>query len=136
MLLLCLVTALSGCAGVRMMGDYDERIDTGVTAVQRKMERFLVSIERQAGQPAARFENHAAFYDDIREDLSALRVRAAAHANNEITVQQIQLLADNVSTLEKLDRIGLTPEQIPLLRNSFNAACTALLRLELAKRRN
>ena len=63
-------------------------------------------------------------------------MRARAIPDNDITIQQIVLLKENIDLLEQLHKLGcLTKEQIETLRISFNSGFTAILKLELAKRR-
>ncbi len=50
-------------------------------------------------------------------------------------MEQIDLLAKNVSLLEAMHKQGLNRNDIPPLRNAFNVGTTAILRLELAKKR-
>ena len=127
--------ALSGCA-IRLIADYDEHVDKATTEIQRKVESFLIKLERSVGTPAADYSQHVALYDDVRVDLSALKVRASAIPKNSITVEQIDLVSDSWSKLEQLHKIGFkTREEIAPLRRNFNQAFTQILKLELAKRR-
>lgn len=130
-----LVLATSGCASVKLIADYDEQVDVAVTQFQRKMESFLVSLERNAGTEEAAYARNTKFYDDVRVDLSAIGVRAAAIPDNDVTIQQLTLLSENVGILEKLHRFGISANDIPPIRTAFNVSCTAILRLELAKKR-
>lgn len=132
---LILILALTGCASIQLISEYDKEIDIAVTAFQKKMTRFLVSLERNIGKEKSEHRNNTEFYDEIRVDLSAIRVRAAAIPKNEITIKQINLLIENVSNLERLHKLGITPVDIPPLRTAFNTSCTAILKLELAKKR-
>jgi len=127
--------ALSGCA-IRLVADYDEHVDKATTEIQRKVETFLTRLERLVGTPAADYSQHVALYDDVRVDLSALKVRASAIPKNRITVEQIDLLSDSWSKLEQLHKIGFkSREEIAPLRRNFNQAIAQILTLELAKRR-
>lgn len=138
---LCLFFALvfSGCLNVRLISDYDQQIDTSITAFQKKMETFLTSLERKAGRDDAKYEYNVAFYDEAKVDLSAVRVRAAAIPKNDITIKMIDKLQDSLLTLEKLHKEGplgmIPPQEIYPLRSAFNTSCTAILKLELAKKR-
>jgi len=118
-----------------LISEYDKEIDITVTAFQKKMTRFLISLERNIGKEKSEYSNNTEFYDEIRVDLSAIKVRAAAIPKNEITIKQINLLIENVSNLERLHKLGITPVDIPPLRTAFNTSCTAILKLELAKKR-
>ena len=133
--LLVVTVALSGCA-VKLISSYDETTDKAVTALQKKTEAHLVALEAAEGLPECKFENHKSFYDEAKVDVSAITVRAAAIPNNEITTQQTVLLADSLENLKKLHKIKcLTMDQIAALRTQFNSSFTAILKLELAKRR-
>ena len=129
------VLSIIGCANIRLIADYDEQIDTSITSFQRKVEAFLTYLERNAGKDEAKYENNTKFYDEAMVDLSAIRVRAAANPKNEITIKQIDLLYENIGNLEKLHKLGIPAEQIFPIRTAINSTCTAILKLEIAKKR-
>ena len=132
---LILILAVPGC-GVKFIADYDEATDKSVTELQRKVEGFLVDIERKVGTDDAAYSNNTEFYDEVRVDISAIRVRAAAREKNEITLEQLDLVQKNLDNLEKLHELGFnSPEEIEPLRKAFNASFTAILKFELAKKR-
>ncbi|MGD8261986.1 MAG: hypothetical protein PVG70_01555 [Desulfobacterales bacterium] len=125
----------SGCS-VKLISSYDEKTDNAVTELQKKFETFFVTVESQEGSPECKYENHQSFYQESKVEISAIEVRARAVPKNEITVEQIELLKDSLDKLEKLHKIScLSPEQISLLRSNFNTSFTAILKLELAKKR-
>ena len=62
LLFLCLYS----CSSVRLIQEYDEITDNKLTAVQEKMARFFVKMERQIGLPESRYEKYIDFYDDPR----------------------------------------------------------------------
>jgi hypothetical protein len=130
-----LMVVMSGCASVKLVADYDEQVDVAVTQFQRKMETFLVSLERNAGKDEAAYSRNTRFYDEARVDISAISVRAAAIPDNEITTQQLALLSISIDNLEKLHQIGINANDIPLIRAALNTSCTAILKLEIAKKR-
>lgn len=132
---LLVMLAFGGCTSIRLIADYDEQIDKSVTDFQRKVETFLTGLERNADQPESKYDANVKFYDEARVDLSAIRVRAAALPKNEITLKQIDLLTDSLGKLEELQRLGIRREHIAPLRSAFNSTCTAILKLELAKKR-
>lgn len=127
--------ALSGCA-VNRISDYDETTDKAVTALQKKTEGHLVALEAAEGMPECKYVRHKQFYDEAKVDVSAIAVRAAAIPKNEITTEQTVALARSLNSLESLHKIScLSKDQIVPLRIQFNSSFTAILKLELAKRR-
>ena len=135
-----LVAALvSGCP-VQFISLYDEQTDKAVTALQRKVDSFLVRLEGQSKPPECSHESHRRFYEEARVDLSGIQVRAGASAQNEKTVEQLALLASSLGSLEKLHRLKgrqacLEADELAPLRSNFNTSFTAILKLELAKKR-
>jgi hypothetical protein len=129
-----MAVALPGCA-VRVISGYDETTDKAVTALQRKTEAHLVSLESLENSPECAYDKHKIFYDEARVDVSAIEVRAAAIPQNEITTEQIRLLAQSLNSLGKLHKIGcLSKDQIAPLRIQLNSSFISILKLELAKR--
>lgn len=132
---LTIAVALSGCA-VKLISSYDETTDKTVTALQKKTEAHLVALEAVDGLPECKYERHKQFYSEAKVDVSAIAVRAAAIPKNDITTEQTMLLTSSLETLEKLHKIAcLSKDQIAPLRTQFNSSFTAILKLELAKRR-
>jgi hypothetical protein len=126
---------LSGCT-IKLVADYDEQTDRSVTELQRKLETFFVKLERQIGTPDADYVNYQTFYDGVKVDISAIKLRVSAIPKNQITLKQIELLEDNLATLEQLHQAGITDIQVvKVVRDDFNTALTSILSLELAKKR-
>lgn len=124
-----------GCQ-IKLVADYDEITDRSVTALQREFELFFIDVERNLYTPEAAYENYTGFYDEVRAELSVIRVRAAARPKNEITVEQLDLVAQNVELLEELHKLGFEdPEELEPLRAAFQQSFQAILTLELAKKR-
>jgi hypothetical protein len=124
-----------GCQ-IKLVADYDEITDRSVTALQREFELFFIDVERNLYTPDAGHENYVGFYDEVRAELSVIRVRAAARPKNEITVEQLDLVAQNVDNLEELHKLGFdSPEELEPLRAAFQQSFQAILTLELAKKR-
>ena len=130
-----LLFILFGCS-IKLISSYDEKTDNAVTQLQKEVETFFVTIEGQAGLPECSYNNHKKFYQDSKVTISAIEVRARAIPKNEITIEQIGLLKDSLDKLEKLHKLGcFSVGQVENLRNSFNTSFTAILKLELAKKR-
>jgi len=135
LLVLALGLALTvGC--VHFIADYDEQIDQGINQVLKQFQNIFTRLERSAGTDGALYPNYVKDYDEIRTELRVLRSRAAAHVKNELTIQQIDLLLDSLDKMEALHRMGPIPiEQLSPLRRGIETSCTAILKLEIAKKR-
>ncbi len=130
-----LILMAVGCFSIRLISDYDKKIDDGITDLQRKTESFLIKMERIAELPEGSYANHVGFYDGVRVDLSALKVRADAVALNDLTSRQIELLQDSFKKLEEQHQRGLKRVMIESIRQSLNSQFTSILKLEVAKKR-
>lgn len=127
--------ALSSCS-IKLISSYDEKTDNSVTQLQKEVETFFVTIEGQVGLPECSHENYKKFYQDSKVTISAIEVRAKAIPKNKITIEQIGLLKDSFDKLEKLHKLEcFSVDQVVDLRNSFNSSFTAILKVELAKKR-
>ena len=132
---LAMLVALSGCS-VKLVSSDDEKTDNSVTQLQKDFETFFVTVESQAGLPECKYKNHTKFYRDSKVAVSGIEVRAKAIPNNDITVEQVGLLKNSLDKLEQLHKIEcFSPGQVESLRISFNTSITAILKLELAKKR-
>ena len=136
-----LMLSIAGCMTVKLVGDYDEQIDKGTTALQKDVETFLVKLESTAAKPSdkvAAYAGNKQFYLDTRVAVSGLRIRADASERNSLTVREFDKLNANLDLLEEMHNSdeGLTREQIAkLIRPGFDQQFTAILTFELAKRR-
>jgi len=134
-LILIVMVALSGCVQ-KHISDYDENTDKSVTSLQRKFETFFVTLDTLIEQDKCEYINHINFYKSSKIDISSVQVRAKALTKNEKTIEQVSLLSDSLNSLEKLHKLGcFSTEQLENLRSSFNSSFTAILKLELAKKR-
>jgi hypothetical protein len=133
--LILLLLAVVSCVHVQLIAPYDERIEKGVTELQKNTTEFFVKIERKGGSNKNDYNNYIKFYDDSKVSTKSLLIRAGAIAQNEKTEQQIKLLMDKYKSLEEQHKtIGLTPYIIPPLESSFDQIFRAILTLEVAKK--
>lgn len=131
----CVLLLCSACT-VQFISDYDEQTDKAVTALQRKTERHLAALQRNAQPGKCEYGRFEKFYEEAQVDASAIVVRAEALPRNTLTTQQARLLAENFTLLEARHRAGcLHPDEITPLRATFNAGFTAILKLEFEKKR-
>lgn len=133
-----LLIAASSCK-VRLISDYDDITDRSATELQKKVEGFVHKMVASAGTPEGSYARNVVFYDDARTDLSAIRVRANAFEKNKFTLEEINLIQANLDNLEKLHKIGgdrgLRKEVADPALDALNTQFTALIKLELAKKR-
>lgn len=128
----CIIFA--SCAHVTLIAPYDERIEKGITELQKDTTAFFVKIERQGGSNIEDYNKHTEFYDKAKVTVRSLMIRAGATSQNEITKQQIQILMEKYDTLENQHKTtGLTPHTIKPLETSFDVIFRTILTLEVAK---
>ena len=135
MTLLCAI-AVSGCA-LRLAADYDEQIDRAATALQQEMDAHLTKLELLGPASEAAFAQHRQFYADYGVKLRSVRVRAQGKDKNEITIEQIDNMANSLETLRKLHEEQGTVSSgfVKTSRELFNTGWAAVLKWEMAKRR-
>lgn len=130
-----LIFIFQGCA-VKLIADYDEYLEKETTSLQKKMEAHLLQLERKSSTSGADYNKYVSFYEEIKVSLSSMKVRAMAHPKNEITVKQIEKLIENTKILEKMHKKGVKKSEISSIRTAFEVGITAILKLELAKKRS
>lgn len=130
-----LIMILASCASVQLIAPYDERIEKGITDLQKNTTTFFVKVERQGGSDINDYKNHIEFYDHSKVATKSLLIRVGATAQNKKTEEQILLLIQKFELLEKQHKnAGLTPNTIPTLESSFDQIFRSILTLEVAKR--
>lgn len=128
--------ATVACSSVRLISDYDPITDQKVTELEEKVATYFVSLERNMGTEAADYKHYVDFFDEVKVDLNTLEVRAAAMDKNQIVEEQISELKNMVDNLESLHELGfVSVEQLDPLKQSFNLAFTAIIRLQMALKR-
>lgn len=133
---LVLILVSAGCTSVRLVAEYDKRIDDEITALQKKTELFLYAMERAAGTPEGSYEKHVQFYDTIKADVNVLVIRSEALSLNRLTTQQLELLRESIMALEEQHRKGLRRPMIEPVRQALHTHYAAMLTLEVAKKTN
>jgi len=135
------MAALSACTHIKLIADYDEVIDKSATESSKKVEGFFTKLERATSYDEVSYLKSTSFYDDIRADLRTMRVRAGAVPKNSLTVQQVDLLIQNIDALEKIHKLHdpqqklFTAEELAPMRTAFSQQFMAIIKLELAKKR-
>lgn len=127
---------LWGCT-VTWMSAYDEQIDRTATALQKQMDGFLTRVEASAGDDGL-YAANATFYRDYSVDLRSLKLRAETHPKNRQSIAQYDVLAKSLEDLrsrhEQQQRVS--PDYVKEARNLFNISWQAIIKLEVAKKRN
>jgi hypothetical protein len=134
-----MICLLSACT-MQVVSKYDEQTDTNVTALQKKFDTYFLRLKNEK-YPECSYTNNKAFYDDAKIQLSGIDVRAKAIPNNTITVQELDALSQSLSSLEKnhilrdANQSCLPASIIDSDQTMFNSIFTAILKLEIAKKR-
>jgi len=135
MLIAAIVLALlTGC--VSRVAPHDAIIAAGLADLQSSNSRFFDELQQTVGTPDAAWECHAAWYEETRAEIAALRVRAGSYdRKNDPTVAALELLEKSVNELETAHAEGLSAGEIPVLRTLFDSQLRMLIELEAAKKR-
>lgn len=144
----CAAVVLSSCSSFQFISAYDEQTDRNATALQRKVDGFLVNIASFNEPPECAYSRHKNVYRELDVDATAMKIRAEAIPNNSITVKQMDELKAIIGNLETLHRSQeegykakkivspcIPPTALANVRERANSAFTKMLGLELAKRR-
>jgi hypothetical protein len=124
---------LHSCTSVRLIQEYDEITDQKLTALQEKMARFFVKMERQIGFPESNYEKYIDFYDDVKTELSVLEVRSRAIPKSDIVQQQLKSVQSQVTNLEKLHKLGFNSyEELIPIRNALENSFAAIIQLQMS----
>lgn len=137
LMVILIVAGNTGCA-VHMAADYDEQIELSVTRLQIKVETFFNFLERtvESNPEAVAYESLGSFYDEIKAEISGIKLRAALQPKNELTTRQLDQLRDTVKELEAYHQEGFTmKEEVVTIRSSFEIIFKSILEFELAKKR-
>jgi hypothetical protein len=134
---MCLVLGVSllGCPKVQLIAPYDQKIDQGVTDLQKQTAEFLIGIESQGGSKPGEFETHQKeFYNPTKVALSGLIVRSKARPLNTETSNQLELLKELFEKLELADKKhGISARAAALYETQFNQSFGYILSLEMKK---
>jgi hypothetical protein len=131
---LILLLVLAGCS-TRLLSVYDPVTDSEITRLQKEVDSYLALVQKDVETDGSPPVNEK-FYADFKADVRALLARAEQIELNEPTVDQLEILDDAVDNLLKYHRLGFDlPEEVILWRDSFDSIFRAILKLEIAKKR-
>lgn len=130
LLSLIMVLVCHGCVTVKLVADYDENIDKGITDLQKRSDAFLLGLKPYSPESEK-------FYESVRVEISSLRVRADSLQRNSLTVKMLDKLSRNIDRLEADHKSpeGIKKEEVQLYRDGLNSQYTSILTFELAKKR-
>jgi hypothetical protein len=124
-----LALLLAGCA-VRLIGDYDDTIDSGVTDVQQKAELYFSKLQSAPTTPYSQD-----VYDDIDARIAVLKTRAAALPKYPVILEQLTNLKSQFDAFQKLDKSTQRPFPAVAVTDAESAVAVSvesILKLELA----
>jgi hypothetical protein len=149
--ILCAIL-LAGCAGARLISDYDEVTDRRLTTIQEKTDDFIELLIAQSGTKKAAFSKHQDFYSDINQQLRRLEFRVNAIPKNEKTIDLVKkihlaILGEGQCSAagNSLRDLHCTPANkikgpsataLATCRLNINQTISAALSLEIAKRQD
>jgi len=128
------VVSVLSCAGL-FVARYSEEVDRGAVELQQKVDGFLTELQNTAGTAEGDYEGHEQFYGEVHDDIDVLRTAAASQRGNSLTLQSLDLIADNVDALERMHAKGITPNEVAVARQLLDAQFRMLVQLENAKKR-
>lgn len=136
---------------VKLMADYDEFIDMGLTELHRRTEIFLTQLEtdlirlsnidedseyRQIIIDNISYEANTDFYNDFLIELRVIKLRAECYTYNELTVKQLNIMEEILKTQKSIHKRGFDSHRdINDMRSAFNRAFRGIIKLEIAKKR-
>lgn len=130
--LIVTVVALSSCK-IRLIGDYDDVIDQGVTNIQQKADLYFTKL---LSTPTTPYDQ--SFYDDIDSRLTVLKTRASLLPKYPIITQQLTNLRSQFDQLQQLDKTATRPISAAIVNDSQSAitvSIESILKLEIALKR-
>ncbi len=124
--------AAAGCA-VRLIGEYDDTIDKGVSDIQQRAELYFSKLKSNPDTP---FDQN--FYDDINSRLAVLASRAASLSKYKIISEQVKELKKEFDDFQQIDKLQKRPFPVTSVTNAETLITTSvesILTLELALKR-
>lgn len=77
-ILLALVLFVSGCTGIKLVSDYDEVIDVGITEFAEQFNTHVKNMADFAGTPEGTYEDNVATYNALEAKLDVMIARASS----------------------------------------------------------
>ncbi|MEG1226904.1 MAG: hypothetical protein RSD83_20275 [Hafnia sp.] len=95
--------AISGCTSIQLVSNYDETIDNQAQQLQKKLDTYFISLQ-SAGVEDLKYKSQQKFYEGVLADIDAMNVRASGIYKNKLTIEQIDLVKENLAYLVLLHK--------------------------------
>jgi hypothetical protein len=131
--LFAVAPALAGCSSVRLIGDYDETIDHGVTEFHQKAETYFAKLQSDRNTACDQ-----GVYDDLNARMAVLKARAVSLPKYGIIATQIDNMKKQIEDMYKLDKMSARPlanSVVEATESSITVSVESILKLELALKR-
>jgi hypothetical protein len=127
---------MNGCFSVKLIADYDEVVDKQVTELYRGISTYMQELANKPEVFGADSAARASKYSDIQLDISMLKLRAMAKEKNSQQIQQVELLIDSWNKIGELQKLKPSKEMVLNAQSGLEITLTAILKLEIAKKRS
>ena len=78
-IVLAAVVFLGGCAGIKLVSDYDEVIDKGITEFAEQFNTHVKNMGDLAGTPDGTYDANLKIYNALESKLDVMIARASRH---------------------------------------------------------
>ena len=130
-----LFTLLAACK-VTLLSPYDEITDKVLSDMQQSTTAFFVKYEVMPTDPALKYANQTAFYQNLMTSSRTLRIRNNAIEKNRPMIGMLDLLDDNIRLMDSLHRRKpdglLATHDVLLLKSAFETQYTAMFKFVMA----
>ena len=90
-------------------------------------------LQRTIGTLAGAWGNYTTRYAALHAEIAELQAIAGSRPLNELTLRALELLDSNLYDVEDAHRQGISPKEVPVLRDVIAVQLRALKRLEESK---
>ena len=127
---------MNGCFSVKLIADYDEAVDKQVTEIYRNISIYMQDLVNTPQVSGTDSIARTTKYNSIQLDISTIKLRASAKEKNSQQIQQVELLADSWNKIGELQKLSPTKDMVQSAQSGLEITLTAILRLEIAKKRS
>jgi hypothetical protein len=127
---------MNSCFSVKLVADYDEAVDKQVTEIYRNISTYMQDLANTPQVSGTDSIARVSKYNSIQLDISTLKLRASAKEKNSQQIQQVELLVDSWNKIGELQKLHPTKDMIQSAQSGLEITLTAILKLEIAKKRS